>query len=173
MGAPVGLQRSVRAAPRGGWATAEDWARGEVAGPAGRAGMGWGGAAAAAEAGREGLGGLPCGALVAATPWPGAADPGGGRAWPAGRPGDAALVAWAARGCEARLVGRKGGGAGPSGARPEGGAEGGPGTGAGTAQESEAGGLRRRKLGTATRHCFQERPCSGPGPLSQAAGALT
>lgn len=40
MGAPVGLQRSVRAAPRGGWATAEDWAREEVAGPAGRAGMG-------------------------------------------------------------------------------------------------------------------------------------
>lgn len=35
---------------------------------------------------------------------------GGSRAWPAGRAGDAALVARAAQGCEARLVGRRGGG---------------------------------------------------------------
>lgn len=112
-----------------------------------RAGGDGGGAAAAAEAGREGPGGLPCGALAAATPWPGSADPGGGRAWPAGRPGDAALVARAARGCEAPLVRRRGGGAGRSGARPGGGARGGPGPGAGT-------GHWRRQPGGSSGECW-------------------
>jgi hypothetical protein len=62
--------------------------------------------------GGEGPGGLPCGTLGAAAPWPGVMDPGGGRAWPAGQAGYAALVARAARGCEARPAQRRGGGAG-------------------------------------------------------------
>lgn len=117
----------------------------------GRAGMGWGWGTLRQrrEPGREeGTGGLPCGTLGAAAPWPGVADPGGGLGpGRAGQPREAALVARVVRGCAAGRAGRRGGGAGRDRARPGGGAEGGlrAGAGIGSVRGKERGSGEKRR----------------------------